>query len=88
MLRYQGRLCVPDVDDLRNQILEKTHAFRYSIQSGATKIYGDLRELYWCDGLKRDIEEFIPNCPNFKQLKSKHQKLGCLLEEMQVTTSK
>ena len=25
VLRYQGRLCVPNVDDLRNRILEKAH---------------------------------------------------------------
>ena len=88
VLRYQNRLCVPDVDDLSYEILEEAHSFRYSIQSGATKMYRALLEVYWCDGLKRDIEEFIAKCPYSQQVKSKHQKLGGLLQEMQVTTWK
>ncbi|WMV49723.1 hypothetical protein MTR67_043108 [Solanum verrucosum] len=38
--------CVPNVDDLRNQILMKAHSSRYSIHLGATKIYCDLWEVY------------------------------------------
>ncbi|WMV46129.1 hypothetical protein MTR67_039514, partial [Solanum verrucosum] len=47
VLRHQGRLCVPDVDGLRETILEEAHGSRYSIHSGATKMYRDLREIYW-----------------------------------------
>ena len=46
VLKYQGRLCVPDVDGLREQILEKAHSSRYSIHPIATKMYRDLREVY------------------------------------------
>ncbi|KAH0657090.1 hypothetical protein KY285_031972 [Solanum tuberosum] len=42
VLRYQGRLCVPNVEDLREQILEEAHSSRYSIHPGATKMYCDL----------------------------------------------
>ena len=37
VLRYQGRLCVPYVDGLRNWILEEAHGSRYSIHPGLTK---------------------------------------------------
>ena len=53
MLRYQGILCVPDVDDLRNRVLEEAHGSRYPIHPGSTKMYHDLREVYWWDDLKR-----------------------------------
>ena len=43
-LRYEVRLCVPDVGDLRQHILVEAHNSRYSIHSGATKMYRDLRE--------------------------------------------
>ena len=46
VLCYQGRLCVPDVGELRKHILEKTHNSRYSIHPGASKMYRDLREVY------------------------------------------
>ena len=35
-----------------NQILEEAHGTCCSIYTGATKIYHDLREVYWWDGLK------------------------------------
>ena len=46
VLRYQGRLCVPDVDGLRDRILEEAHGSRYSIHPGSTKMYHDLREIF------------------------------------------
>ncbi|WMV45229.1 hypothetical protein MTR67_038614 [Solanum verrucosum] len=47
VLSYQRSLCVLDVDGLREQILEEAHVSRYSIYPGATKLYRDLREVYW-----------------------------------------
>ena len=58
-LRYHGILCLPDVEDFRNQILEEAHSSLYYIHPGATKMYHDLKEVYWWDGLKRDIAEFV-----------------------------
>ncbi|WMV46607.1 hypothetical protein MTR67_039992 [Solanum verrucosum] len=37
VLRYQGRLCVLNVDDLREQILTDAHSSWYSIHPGATR---------------------------------------------------
>ncbi|WMV29988.1 hypothetical protein MTR67_023373 [Solanum verrucosum] len=55
VLRYQGRLCVLNVNDLREQILAEAHSLWYSIHSGATKIYRDLRE-----GSDDEIDTFLP----------------------------
>ena len=51
VLRYRGRLCVPDVDDLRSRLLEEAHGSQYSFHPGATKMNHDLQEVYWWDGL-------------------------------------
>ena len=59
VLRYQGRLFVPDVGELRQNILAKAHNSRYSIHPVATKMYCDLREVYWWNGMKRDIADFV-----------------------------
>ena len=62
---YQGRLYVPDVGELRKHILAEAHNSRYSILPGATKMYRDLRGVYWWNGMKMDIEDFpskFPNC--------------------------
>ena len=37
------------VDNLRSKILEEANWSRYSIYSGATKVYRDLQEVYWLD---------------------------------------
>ena len=59
VLRYQGRLCVLNVDDLRNHILEEAHGSCYSIHQGYTKMYHNLREVFWWEVLKRNIAEFV-----------------------------
>ena len=46
VLKYQGRLCVTNVDEFRNQILEEDHSFRYSIHPSSTEMYHDLREVF------------------------------------------
>ena len=45
-LRFQGRLCVPNIDGLREQIMAEAHCSRYSIHPGSTKMYHDLKEVY------------------------------------------
>ena len=37
MLSYKNRLCVPNVDDLRNRVIEEAHGFVHSIHSVTPK---------------------------------------------------
>lgn len=39
VLRMQHGLCVPNVDGLRELILQEAHSLRYSIHPGAAKMY-------------------------------------------------
>ncbi|WMV41078.1 hypothetical protein MTR67_034463 [Solanum verrucosum] len=43
-------------------------------------MYCDLREVYWWNGMLKDIAEFVDNYPNFQQVKVEHQKLEDLVE--------
>ena len=52
VLCYQGRLCVPDVGELRKNIFVESYNSRYFIHPGATKMYRDLLEVYWWNGIK------------------------------------
>ena len=85
---YQGRLCVPDVGELRQHILAEAHNSKYSTHTGATKLYRNLREVYWLNGMKRDIEEFVSKCPNCQQVKVKHQKPEGMTQEIDIPTWK
>ena len=77
---------MPNVNDLRNRILEEAHRDRYSVHHCSTKMYHDLRNIFWLEGLNGDIAEFVEKCPTFKQVKVKQQKIGGLLQEIQVPT--
>ena len=64
ILRYHDRLCVPDVDYLRTKIVTEAYMSKYLIHPGSTKIYYDLQQIYWWDGMKKDIVEFVAKAPN------------------------
>ncbi|XP_075097797.1 uncharacterized protein LOC142175124 [Nicotiana tabacum] len=53
VLKLNDWLCVPDVDGLRKAIIEEAHNSRYSIHPGATKMYLDLKRLYWWKVMKK-----------------------------------
>ena len=42
-LRYRGRVVVPQLTDLREEILREFHYSRFSVHPGGTKMYQDLR---------------------------------------------
>ncbi|KAH0633127.1 hypothetical protein KY284_035913 [Solanum tuberosum] len=65
-----------------------TSLSRYSIHPGATKMYRDLREVYWWNGMKRDIADFVAKCPNCQQVKVEHQKPGGMTQEIDIPTWK
>ena len=83
-MRIKGRVCVPLVDDLTHTILAEAHSSRYSIHRGATKMYHDLRQHYWCSRMKRDIVEFVAQCPNCQQVRYEHQIPGGTLQKMPI----
>ena len=78
VLRYQGRLCVRDVGELRRNIFAEAHNSRYSIYLGSTKMYHDLQEVYWWNGIKRDIADFLSKFSSCKQVKAEQSFLGSL----------
>ena len=47
LLKYQGRICVPMDSDIRREIMDESHTTPYSLHPGSTKMYQDLRTLYW-----------------------------------------
>jgi len=55
VLRFQDRVYVPSVSKLRRTILEEGHRSSLSIHPGATKMYQDLRQIFWWLGMKREM---------------------------------
>ena len=56
------RLCVPNIEVLKREIMEEAHCSAYSMHPGSTKMYRTLRENYWWIGMKKDIADFVARC--------------------------
>jgi hypothetical protein len=59
---FKNRICVPDIDSLRETILKEAHDSVYSIHPGSTKMYQDLKQKYWWYGLKKDVASHVALC--------------------------
>ena len=59
MLRFRGRSCVPDVEEIRKDLLREAHHSVYASHPSGTKMYHDLKENYWWSGMKRDVARVV-----------------------------
>ena len=46
VIRFQGRLYIPDDGSIKEEILTEAHNTPYSMHLGTTKMYNDLKILY------------------------------------------
>ncbi len=67
-----SKICVPDMDNLRNEIIQEAHYIPYSVHSGSTKMYHNVKERYWWNGMKRDIVDFVSKCLTYQKVKFEH----------------
>jgi hypothetical protein len=58
-LWFHDRIYVPDIPEIKELILKEAHETPYSIHPGSTKIYMDLKELFWWNNMKREIAKFV-----------------------------
>ncbi|KAL0442273.1 UNVERIFIED_CONTAM: hypothetical protein Sradi_0166200, partial [Sesamum radiatum] len=73
MLLNGRRVCVPNVEELRTEIMHEAHYAPYAMHPGSTKMYRDLRPYYWWPTMKKDVAEFVARCLTCQQVKAKHQ---------------
>lgn len=81
--RYQGYFCVIDIDGINEMILSEAYSSWYSIHSRSTKIYRDLRKVYWWNDMRKDIAKFVAECPSCQQLKVEYQILGGVMQDIE-----
>ena len=84
VLRLRGRICIPDNDEMKKVILEESHKSSLSIHPGATKMYHDLKKLFWWSGLKRDVAQFGYSCLVCQKSKIEHQKPAGMMVSLDV----
>jgi hypothetical protein len=60
---------VPDIQEIKELILKEAHETPYSIHPGSTKMYMDLKELFWWNNMKREIAKFVSECHTCQRVK-------------------
>ena len=83
-LRFGDRLCVPDDEELKKALMIEAHCTPYSVHPGSTKMFRDLRDLYWWTNMRRDIAHFVEQCLTCQQVKAEHQRSSGLLKPLLV----
>jgi hypothetical protein len=84
VLWYKGRICVPNLKELKDKILREAHESAYSIHPGGNKMYHDLKATCWWYGMKRDAAEYVALCDTCQRVKAEHQRPAGLLQPLQV----
>ena len=83
-LRYRRWLVVPQLTDLREEILKEFHCSRFVVHPGGMKIYLDLRRQYYWSRMKRHVGDFVQRCLMCQQVKTEHQRPAGLLLPLEV----
>jgi hypothetical protein len=80
VLWYKGRICVPNIKELKHKLLREAHESAYSIHPGGNKMYHDLKATYWWYSMKRDVAEYVALCDTCQRVKTEHQRPAGLLQ--------
>jgi hypothetical protein len=83
-LWFHNRLCVPDIPEIKQLILQEAHETPYSIHPGSTKIYMDLKELFWWNNMKREIAKFMSECHTCQRVKAEHRSPAGLMQPLDI----
>ncbi|TYK18660.1 ty3-gypsy retrotransposon protein [Cucumis melo var. makuwa] len=83
-LLFERHLCVPSDSAVKTELLSEAHSSPFSMHPGSTKMYQDLKRVYWWRNMKREVAEFVSKCLVCLQVKAPRQKLAGLLQPLSV----
>ncbi|GKB58290.1 putative nucleotidyltransferase, ribonuclease H [Tanacetum coccineum] len=82
--RTDDRLCVPNDQALREKVMTEAHSSPFTIHPGSTKMYRDLKQYFWWNGMKQDVATFVSKCMTCQQVKIEHQRASGLLQPLEI----
>ena len=82
--RVNSRIWIPNIVELKHEILHESHNSRFSIHPESTKLYKDLKESYWWPNMKKEIAEWISKCYTCQRVKAEHQRPSGLLQPLDI----
>ena len=81
---FKEKVIVPKEGSFREKILEESHKGKFTIHPRITKMYQDLKKMYWWLGMKKDVASFVSRCLVCQRVKIKHHKPSGLLQPLKV----
>nr|KYP72694.1 Transposon Ty3-I Gag-Pol polyprotein [Cajanus cajan] len=84
VLRFNDRICVPNDSEIKKIILGEAHKSKLSIQPKATKMYQDLKRMFWWPKMKKDIAQYVATCLICQKAKIEHQKPAGMLQPLDI----
>nr|GEZ28746.1 retrotransposon protein, putative, Ty3-gypsy subclass [Tanacetum cinerariifolium] len=76
------------VQNMKKAVLSEAHSSPFSIHLGSTKMYKDLKQNFWWNGMKQDMARFVAKCLTCQQVKIEHQRASGLLQPLDIPTWK
>ncbi|KAL0551996.1 hypothetical protein IC582_011089 [Cucumis melo] len=83
-LLFERCLCVPSDCAVKTELLSEAHSSPFSMHPGSTKMYQDLKRVYWWRNMKREVAEFVSKCLVCQQVKAPRQKPAGLLQPLSI----
>ncbi|KAL0550166.1 hypothetical protein IC582_014669 [Cucumis melo] len=83
-LLFERRLCVPSDSAVKTELLSEAHSSPFSMHPGSTKMYQDLKRVYWWRNMKREVAEFVSKYLVCQQVKAPRQKPAGLLQPLSI----
>ncbi|GJW66088.1 putative reverse transcriptase domain-containing protein [Tanacetum coccineum] len=83
-LCFNGRSWLPCYGDLRTVIMHESHKSKYCIHPGSSKMYQDMKKLYWWPNMKANIATYVSKCLTCAKVKAEQQRLSGLLVQPEI----
>jgi transposase InsO family protein len=83
-LIFNGRLVVPNEGDLKARLLDEIHRQPSTAHPGREKTRRLLKERYYWDTWRRDVERYVDNCMVCKRTKAPRDKTPGLLQPLPI----
>jgi hypothetical protein len=88
ILWFESKLVVPKKEDPKKKILDEAHLSKFSMHPRSTKMYHDLKPLYWWTRMKREIARYVSECDTCQRIKASHLKSVGALQPLSIPSWK
>nr|KYP61968.1 Transposon Ty3-I Gag-Pol polyprotein [Cajanus cajan] len=77
-------ICVPNISEIKKIILGEAHKRKLSIHPSATKMYQDLKRMFWWPKMKKEVAQYVATCLICQKAKIEHQKPAGMLQSLDI----